>query len=516
MSVTFGRNRVLREITLDVAPGAIHALIGQNGSGKSTLAKVLTGLYVPDPGARIAVDGEELRLPVRPMEARGRGVAVVHQSLGLVPEMTVLENMRVGRLKARRFSRFIRWSAERQAALEVFERLGRRIPIDALVRSLSEEDRATAAIARALQDVPDGGGLIIFDESTRALSRRSLEHFYELLDDIVGRGTSALLITHRLEEVIDAADQVTVLRDGELVASGLPVAGLTTSRLAETMLGRVLGQISSGGGHARHDASPAAELQGVASPRLMGVDVRIAPGEIVGVTGLADSGYHELPYVLAGAAPAEAGTLAIDGSDVGLRGLTPLKALEAGIALVPADRESSGLALEQTVIENAALPRTGARGGRVMPIRRQTEREALQPWLDRLELRPRDPQTIAGKLSGGNQQKVVMAKWLARSPKLFVLHEPTQAVDVGAREIIVDAIKDAAANGCGVLVASGDENELSLLCDRILIFRDGRVDRELVGPQRPDDIVDAIFASTQRRALRSRTGPTRAAPAEHG
>jgi ribose transport system ATP-binding protein len=504
VSVTFGRNRVLRDVSLAVEAGTIHALIGQNGSGKSTLAKVLTGLYVPDPGARIAVDGEELRLPVRPKEARSRGVAVVHQSLGLVPEMTVLENMRVGRLQARRFSRSIRWASERKAALEVFQRLGRHIPIDAQVRSLSEEDRATAAIARALQDVPEGGGLIIFDESTRALSRRSLEHFYEMLGDIVGRGTSALLITHRLEEVIDAADQVSVLRDGDLVATGVPVPGLTTSKLAEVMLGRVLGQISSGGGHARLEAPSAAELSGLISPRLDGVDLRVAPGEIVGVTGLSDSGYHEVPYVLAGAAPAAAGQLVVGGIDVGLGRLTPLKALDVGIALVPADRERSGLALEQTVIENAALPRTGGRGSRVVPIPRHSERAALQPWLDRLELRPRDPQTIAGKLSGGNQQKVVMAKWLARSPKLLVLHEPTQAVDVGAREIIVEAVKDAASEGCGVLVASGDENELSLLCDRILVFRDGRVDRELVGPQSPDDIVDAIFASTDRRPLRSR------------
>jgi ribose transport system ATP-binding protein len=511
VSVTFGRNRVLRDVALDVAPGEIHALIGQNGSGKSTLAKVLTGLYIPDAGALIEVDGVPLRLPVRPLDARSRGVAVVHQSLGLVAEMTVLENMRVGRLRAGRFSRRINWRIEREAAAAVFERLARSVPLDSRIDRLSEEDRATVAIARALQDAPAGGGLIIFDESTRALSRRSLEHFYEMLDGVVRAGTSALLITHRLEEVIDAADSVSVLRDGQLVESGLPVMGLSEADLASRMLGRVLGQIGSGGGHANDGVPPVLELSDVASSHLAGVSLQIAPGEIVGVTGLADAGYSELPYLLAGAKRASAGRLVVAGREIDLVRLDPAAAMAAGIALVPGDREHAGLAIELTVAENAALPRTGGRGSRLVPIPRQDELAELTPWLDRLELRPRDPAMIVGKLSGGNQQKVVLAKWLARDPNLLVLHEPTQAVDVGAREIIVTAIKDAALAGCAVLVASGDENELSMLCDRIVIFSDGRIKQELQGPCAPDDIVDAIFAGSERRPLRS-SAPTIESP----
>ena len=503
VSVTFGRNTVLRDVSLDIEPGEIHALIGQNGSGKSTLAKVLTGLYAPDAGAAVAIDGEPLRLPVRLLEARSRGVTVVHQSLGLVGEMTVLENLRVGRLKAARFSRLINWKRERQIAQAVFDRLGRAVPLDAHAHDLTEEDRATVAIARALQDIPDGGGLIIFDESTRALSRRSLEHFYATLEGVVGNGTSALLITHRLEEVLEAADKVTVLRDGDLVAAGLPVAGLTGEKLAQVMLGRMLGEVSSGGGHAQAGALPVAELRGVTSQRLGGVDLSIAPGEIVGVTGLADSGYHELPYVLAGVAPATSGRVVVGGKEIDLGSLTPTRAIEAGVALVPGDREHAGLALELTVLENAALPRTSRTGAQVAPLSRQSERDELMPWLDQLQLRPRDPRVIVGKLSGGNQQKVVLAKWLARAPKLLLLHEPTQAVDVGAREIIVDAVKDAAAAGCGVLVASGDENELSMLCDRILVFRDGVVEQEITERRRPDDIVNATFAGAERKALRA-------------
>ncbi|MFI6073886.1 sugar ABC transporter ATP-binding protein [Actinoplanes sp. NPDC051343] len=502
VSVTFGRNRVLRDVGFEVGAGEIHALIGQNGSGKSTLVKVLTGLYAAEPGARVEVDGESLRLPVRPLEARSHGVAVVHQSLGLVPEMSVLENMRVGRLRAGRFTRRIQWKQEAAAAALMFDRLGRHVALDVPVHRLSEEDRATVAIARALQDTPEGGGLIIFDESTRALSRQSLEHFYDVLDGVVRAGTSALLISHRLEEVADVADRVTVLRDGEVVSAGLPVASQGPAGLAKLMLGRVLDEISSGGGHARAGQEPAAELADVVSGRLDGVAVRVAPGEIVGLTGLADSGYDQVPYVLAGVERATAGKLVVAGGQVDLDHLTPVDAIDAGIVLVPGDREGAGLAMEQTVCENAALPRTGGRGAWLMPIRRRAELAELTPWLERLDLRPRDPHAVVGKLSGGNQQKVVLAKWLSRGPKLLALHEPTQAVDVGAREVIVTAVKDAAAAGCGVLVASSDENELSMLCDRILVFSGGRVDQELCGPSRPDDIVAAIFAGTDRRPLR--------------
>lgn len=502
VSVTFGRNRVLCDVGFEVDAGEIHALIGQNGCGKSTLVKVLTGLYAPEPGARVEVDGVSLRLPVRPLDARAHGVAVVHQSLGLVPEMSVLENMRVGRLRAGRFSRRIRWDHEAAAAARMFDRLGRHVPLGAPVHRLSQEDRATVAIARALQDTPDGGGLIIFDESTRALSRQSLEHFYDVLDGVVRAGTSVLLISHRLEEVADAADRVTVLRDGEVVDAGRKVVRNGEAELAKLMLGRVLDEISSGGGHARLGDEPAAELAGLVSGRLHGVAVRVAPGEIVGLTGLADSGYAEVPYVLAGAERATAGTLVVAGEEVDLDRLTPMAAIDAGIALVPGDRERAGLAMEQTVCENAALPRTSGRGARLLPIRRRAELAELGPWLDRLQLRPPDPHAVVAKLSGGNQQKVVLAKWLSRDPKLLALHEPTQAVDVGAREVIVTAVKDAAAAGCGVLVASSDENELSMLCDRILVFRDGRIDQELNGPRRPDDIVAAIFSATDRRSLR--------------
>lgn len=496
---------MLRDVSLEVAPGEIHGLIGQNGSGKSTLAKVLTGLYVPDAGASVSVDGNRLRLPVRPAESRAAGVAVVHQSLGLMPSMTVIENLRMGRLRSRGVLRRIDWRRERAEAQEVFERLGRSVPFNAIVGELSEEERATVAIARALQDATPGRGLIIFDESTRALGRRSLEHFFGILDEIVATGTSILLITHRLEEVVDAADRVTVLRDGRVVEAGRPVAGLGEADLTSLMLGRGLVDLGARG-HSRSDVTAAPiTVTGLTGRGLTDLDLSVAPGEVLGLTGLAGSGYAEVPYLLSGAAGAEAGRIHLPTGELDLRGLTPAKAIASGIALIPEGRDHAGLVGTLSVRENIVFPQSSRSKRALLPTSAADEKATVSKWIDRLDVRPNDPRLLVKNLSGGNAQKVLLAKWLATAPDLFVLHEPTQAVDVGARHTIVAAVRKAAAEGRAVIVAGADENELSLLCDRILVFEDGRVREQLDGQQSPDDIVNAIYAGGARARLRGRT-----------
>lgn len=502
--MTFGTARVLKDVSMQLHAGEIHALIGQNGSGKSTLAKVLTGLYNPDPGTRVAVDGVDLRLPVRPAESRERGVAVVHQSLGLVPDASVLENMRVGRLRGSRFLRRIDWKRERAAATEVFQRLGRSLPLETAVENLREDERATVAIARALQDVHPGTGLIIFDESTRALGRPSLEHFFGILDEIVATGTAVLLITHRLEEVVDAADRVTVLRDGAVLEAGRRVEGMDEADLTALMLGRNLGDLAG--------REPGAIIAGSTPVRvesLTGLDVRdvsftVSPGEVVGLTGLGGSGYDDVPYLISGVSPATAGSVQVAGATVPLPGLHPSAAIRAGVALVPEGREISGLAVNLSVAENMAFPQTCRAPRQLRPINGGSEKHLVADWMDRLDVRPRRPQAMVRNLSGGNQQKVLLAKWLANQPTLLVLHEPTQAVDVGARHTIVAAVRQAAKEGCAVLVAGSDENELALLCDRILVFTEGEIGQELDRDLTPDTIVHSIYAGGTRSKLRKR------------
>lgn len=510
LSKTFGSTRVLTDVEFDVVPGEIHALVGQNGSGKSTIAKILSGLYAPDAGSVVSVDGRPFALPVRPAEARRRGMAVVHQSLGLLPAFSVLENMRMGRLAARGPLRRIDWARERAAAAAVFERIGRSVPLDVPVASLHEEDRATVAIARALQDAEPGSGLIIFDESTRALSRRALEHFFALLHEIVATDTAVLMITHRLEEVLDAADRVTILRDGRAVVSGREVAGMDEAELTRLIVGRAVGTAPDRAAESRRPGA-AARIEGLTGRQLVGFDLQVSPGEVVGLTGIAGSGYEEIPYLLAGAQPALAGSLELDGGRVEVAGLTPAGAIGAGIALLPEGREASGLAMGLTVTENIALPHT-ARRAPLARRRTRAEAERSQSWIERLDVRPPRADAAVNTFSGGNQQKVLLAKWLSTAPALLLLHEPTQAVDVGARRAIVDAIHAAAADGSRVLVAGSDEVELAMLCDRVLVFEAGRVVRELRAPLTPDDVVRAIYADGSRGSLRpssaASTGPT--------
>lgn len=506
-SITFANNRVLRDVEIDVHAGEMHGLIGQNGSGKSTLAKILTGLYTPDEGTQVSVDGTPLRLPIRPKEARAAGVAVVHQSLGLLPHMSVLENMRIGRLRGRGIARRIHWPAERTAAAEVFERMGRGVPLDARVGDLREEERATVAIARSLQDATPGRGLIIFDESTRALGRRSLEHFFGIVDEIVDTGTAVLLITHRLEEIVDAADRVTVLRDGRAVEQGLEVAGLTESDLTGLMLGRGLIDLGS-----KIQAAESADLgdsivvRGLTGLGVKDVTLDVAAGEVVGITGLAGSGYDDVPYLVSGVTPAAAGVVELGGRVLVVPELTPAKAVEAGIALVPEGRDNAGLVAEMSMTENIVFPQTARVRTSLAPFSRSGEERIVNDWIERLDIRPPNPRALVKNLSGGNAQKVLLAKWLSTGPQLFLLHEPTQAVDVGARHTIVAAIRADAARGRAILVAGSDENELALLCDRVLVFDEGRVRQELSGDFTADDIVAALYSSGAKTRLRLRGG----------
>ncbi len=505
LDVTFANNRVLRDVTLDVRPGEIHGLIGQNGSGKSTLAKVLTGLYVPDSGAQISVDGIPLKLPVKPRNSRERGVAVVHQSLGLIDSETVLENMRIGRHTGSRILRKIDWNRERSAAEAVFERLGGSVPLDARVGDLREEDRATVAIGRALQDARAGSGIIIFDESTRALGRPALEHFFEILDGVVAAGTSVLLITHRLEEIVDGADRVTVLRDGRVVESGYDVAGMTEAQLTSLMLGHELAARPAAGRHALDTQAPEIRVENVSGESVSDLTFTVRHGEVLGLTGVAGAGHEDVPYLLSGAAPASAGTLTLGTRHEVVSALTPQRSIEAGISLVPEGRETAGLAMGMSVAENSAFSHSSRAKQSLRPLRLEEEKDRILDWIDRLDIRPQDPKASVGTLSGGNQQKVLLAKWLATNPELLLLHEPTQAVDVGARSTIIEAIRAAVGRGCAAIVVSGDENELSLLCDRVLVFDEGVVREELTDDLGPDRIVASIYVSQTRSPLRART-----------
>jgi ribose transport system ATP-binding protein len=493
LSKAFGPTRALRDVHLQVASGELHGLVGQNGCGKSTLVKILTGVYSPDPGASIAVDGRRLTLPIHPMDQREAGVAVVHQNLGLVDDRTVWENVRLGRYRAGRVFRRINRREEQGAVREVLDRLGRNLDVNQPVGSLSAEDRAAVAIARAMQDHREGGGLIIFDESTRALGRSARSRFFDLVKSLIGGGASVLLISHQLEEVVEATDRVTVLRDGAVVEAGVPTRDVDEAALTRMMLGRHL--VTHGRVESLVRDTAVASVRGLAAGPVTGLDLDVRRGEIVGLTGLIGSGFEEVAEALGGARRAKAGQLSVQDQVLVLdrrRGSTE-EFISAGIAFVPEGRLDEGLAAELSVADNLTLPRVRQRGSRVR-IGAAWQAEETTAMIAKLDIKPPHPDAPIGTLSGGNQQKVLLAKWLAGAPNLLVMHEPTQAVDVGARHDLIDAIREAAANGCGILIASIDAVDLAVLCDRVLVFRDGQVAAELSGNLDPDDIVHALFA----------------------
>jgi len=497
LSKTFGSTRALRDVRIEIAPGELHGLVGQNGCGKSTLVKILTGVYTPDPGGSITVDGRPLGLPVRPAHQREAGVSVVHQNLGLVDDRTVWENVRLGRYRAGRLTRRIDRKVERAEAGRILSELGYELDVDLPTGRLSAQDRAAVAIARAVQDRRPGGGLVIFDESTRALGRSARARFFELVKQLTGEGTAVLMISHQLDEVVESTDRVTVLRDGAVVEGAVETKDVNEAELTRMMLGRHLVTHIRGTSHVRTET--AASVRGLAADLVSGFDLEVRQGEIVGLTGLIGSGFVEAAEAVAGSRHATAGTLAVDGRELALadRRASTEAFVAAGVGFVPERRLEEGLAGEMSVTENLTLPRVRSRGGRLRTGSDWQERETAE-MIDKLDIRPPDPRKPVGTLSGGNQQKVMLGKWLAGKPRLLVLHEPTQAVDVGARHDIIDVIREAASEGCGIVLASIDPVDLAALCDRVLVFRDGRVAEELSGELEPDTIAHAVFGDETR------------------
>jgi ribose transport system ATP-binding protein len=463
ISKSFGGVRALDGAHLEVLRGEVHGLLGENGSGKSTLIKVLAGYHDPEPGGELEVDGHAARLPLRPGEARTLGLAFVHQDLGLIPSLSVVENLRLTELAARRGWR-ISWSGERRRAAEALARYGVGIDPRAVVAELHPLDRALLAIVRAMEDL-GAGGLLVLDEPTAFLPGAEAERLFALVRSIAEAGTSVVFVSHDLDEARRITDRVTVLRDGRTV--GTVVSAETAT---EEFVAMILGGKPPAAAPAR-DATRAAErfvsVGGLRGEVLDDLSFGVGRGEVLGATGLAGSGFEELPYLLFGARRAAAGSLELAGASYDLTRITPAAALDAGIVLVPSDRAREGAVGSLSVAENLMLPaldryRAGLR------LRRRRMVAAAGEVLSRFDVRPSDPHMLYESLSGGNQQKALLAKWLETRPSLLLLDEPTRGVDVGARPHIWALVRAAAADGAAVICASSDSEELATLCDRVL------------------------------------------------
>lgn len=481
----FGSHYALKGVTLSIRRGEVFGLLGQNGSGKSTLIKVLAGFHQPEAGSEITLWGRTMPLPLDQMDIKQRGVAFVHQHLALVPSLSVVENMRVTALDQKTPYR-ISWKRERERVASLFRDFGLDIDPRASVASLSPVERAFVAIIRAFEDLRasdagyGGEGILVLDEPTPFLPAEDVQRLFDLIRSIVRTGASVIIVTHDIDEVRDITDRVAVLRDGEL--AGL-IDTKTASRqdILDTIVGERIESFSKDRRQAPAGAPAAVTVSACSVGQAPEFDLAIAEGETLGVTGLIGSGYARLPYALYGALPAR-GTLRLDGKTIDLARLTPAGAQAHGIALLPGDRLGAAGAGSLSVTDNITLPVLPDLAG---PL--GLDLKAMRGRADTLstdyDVRPHNPALALGALSGGNQQKVLLAKWLQTDPRLLLLDEPTQGVDFGARQQIFEALDQAARKGTSILCASTDNEQLEQICDRILVFSRGRPVTELKGAE---------------------------------
>jgi ribose transport system ATP-binding protein len=487
LSKTFGGQQALRAVDFSVAPGEVHGLLGQNGSGKSTLIKILAGFHAPDPGAALTIAGQDVALPLPPGGVRPFGVAFVHQHLGLIPPVTVLENLLLTRLSGRGgIARpwAINWAQERSAARRLFERYGLDIEPDVPLSRLSSVERALVAIVRAVEEIAAGNarighGVLVLDEPTPFLPRADVDRLFTLVRRVVAHGASVIFVSHDIDEVLEITDRATVLRDGR-VAGVLTTADATRESVVGMIVGRQL-QTTSSRSAATASTAAAVTITDLSGGQVAQVSLALRKGEIVGLTGLLGSGYEQVPYLVYGALQAKTGTLTLGSERFDLPSLTPAAAIKAALVLIPGDRPVAGGVGGLPIVDNVTLPALASRF-RPFLLRRSAMLAASRTLGDRFGVVPNRPRLPLASLSGGNQQKVILAKWLQLSPKLILLDEPTQGVDVGARQTVYQAIRDAAATGASVLCASSDAEQLAEICDRVVVLGRGRIAAELTPP----------------------------------
>jgi ribose transport system ATP-binding protein len=520
ISKDFGSNRALDGVNLHIDHGEVVGLLGQNGSGKSTLVKVLAGVYDPEPGGHLFVGGEEVSLPLPPGKASEIGLSFVYQNLALAAGLSVLENLTLGqRISSRGWSP-INWLSEHRTAATVLRRYDVHLNLDQLTGELAPVDQARLAIVRAAEDLrryrTRSGykhSVLVLDEPTVFLPEEEVDRLFALIRTVVSEGAAVLFISHDLGAVRAITDRVVVLRDGRVVGEKV-TADIHEQELVDLIVGAPARQ----GDSAPVETAPVEDKQAVAATlaamasagdaiavvegedvavehltdeRLHDLSFDIAAGEILGVAGLIGSGAEELPYLLFGAKPAGSGTLRLGAAAVDVGGLSPQRSVRERIALVPADRAVQGLSQPLTLWENIVMlveDEHYRRGifhrGELVDLAREA--------IDRFLIRPPQAQNAVSTFSGGNQQKALLAKWLLARPRLLLLHEPTQGVDVGARRDIYRFVKSAAAlHHTAVLWVTTEFGELAEVCDRVIVITQGRHTATLTGEELTEEAISA-------------------------
>ncbi|HEX5540393.1 MAG TPA: sugar ABC transporter ATP-binding protein [Micromonospora sp.] len=486
---TFPGVRALDGVQLEVRAGEVHCLLGQNGAGKSTLIKVLAGVHRPDSG-NVEWLGEQVSF-ANPQAAMRAGIATIYQELDLVDDLSVAENVFLGH-EPRRFG-FVHKGLMARRTREILGRLGHaEIPPRRLVRSLPAAGKQIASMARALSREAK---LIIMDEPSAVLAHDEVDNLFRVIRDLTAQGIAVIYISHRMEEIREIGDRVTVLKDGRTTAANLPARTTSTRDLVSKMTGRSIEYVFPERAPVAPDAGELLRVEGLTRQgEFVDVSLQVHPGEIVGIAGLVGSGRSELLETIYGARQPDAGSVRMNGRV--LRPGSVGAAVRAGLGMAPEERKSQALLLGEPIYRNVTLA-TFARFARVGFTDAGREAAESNRIADALELRPRDVRRAVRQLSGGNQQKVVVGRWLLGGTKLLLLDEPTRGVDVGARAELYQVIRDLADRGVGVLLVSSEVPEVLGLADRVLVMREGRVIHEAPGGQIDEEtVLDLVMAGS--------------------
>ena len=484
----------LDNVDFSLRAGEVHALLGENGAGKSTLIKILTGVYTRDKGT-VRLDGDEI-FPADVGEAQALGIGTVYQEVNLLENLTVAENLFLGR-QPRRFG-LIDKRTMRDEAQKLLGRYGLTINVDALLSSYSVAIRQIIAIARA---VDLSGKVLVLDEPTASLDTHEVEMLFAVLRQLRAEGLGIVIITHFLNQVYDIADRVTVLRNGKLVGTRT-ISELPRGELISMMLGRELQNVTHNRQPSDNDVvegTPAIRFQGYGKcGSVEPFDLDIRPGEVVGIAGLLGSGRSETAFLLFGIDKPESGTATIDGKQVSIQ--SPEAAIDQGFGFCPEERKTDGIIGDFSVADNIALA-LQARQGWMRPISKRQKAALADDFIKSLDIRPADRERPIKFLSGGNQQKAILARWLATEPRLLILDEPTRGIDIGAHAEILKMIEKLCQEGMSLVVISSELEELTAVAHRVIVLSDRRHVEELKGPDvTAENIMKAIATSARTEA----------------
>lgn len=462
VSKRFGATQALADVHLNLYPGEIHALLGENGAGKSTLIKTMTGIHQPDSG-EILIEGQSVNIH-NSAEAQAHGIAAIYQEPLVFPDLNIAENIFISH---RNRGSFMNWGKLYRDAEAVLKRLDVSLDIRAQASGLALAAQQTVEIAKAISM---NVRVLIMDEPTASLSAHEVERLFRIIHNLRDDGVAILFISHRMDEVFSIADRITVFRDGQFISSNLATES-TPERAIQDMVGREMGEIFTKEASEKGEAILSVRDLSLENT-YSGMNFDVHAGEVLGFAGLVGSGRTDVALALFGINPADSGQIMFDGNLEMIK--SPKQAIDLGIAYVPEDRRQHGLILELPIVSNISLPMLSTYANAIGLVQGDAETQVAEEYQERFSIRTPSVNLHAGKLSGGNQQKVVLSKWLNTNPRLLILDEPTRGIDVGAKEEVHRLISDLAQQGIAILMISSDLPEVLAMSDRILVMREGR------------------------------------------